>query len=159
MPDPSVGLHIWLKSVWATVTGYTVPITNKIKFDTKFGSGKGFFNFILVEEMPKNITPQTLGSGRYNNIEIKRIQILCIGTDAKTTKFNMEKHIESLINGNPTAMQATYGIDTIHVESFTEIPTSETDNTITELMPTTGFQKARSVSQVSMKYEQEFTTA
>lgn len=157
-PDPSISFDTWLTSVWSTVTGYTVPASSAIKIDTKFGSGKGFFNFIIIEEMSKNIKPQILGSGRYVNTEVKRIQIMCIGTTAKVTKWNMERHIESLVNGNPAAMQTTYGIDWIHLTDFNEIPTSENDQTITNLQPNTGFQKARSSALVSMRWESESTT-
>lgn len=159
IPDPSLSLKTFLSNNWSTTTGYTVPTSTAIKFDTKFGSGKGFFNFVLIEEMPKKINPQILGSGRYVNIEVKRIQIMCIGTTAKITKWNMERHIESLINGNPTGLQTTYGIDWFHVTDFNEIPTSENDTTITNLQPNTGFEKARSSAQITMRYESESTTA
>lgn len=158
-PDPSVSFDTWLSANWATVTGYTVPTSSAIKIDRKFGSGKGFFNFIIIEEMPKRITPQIVGSGRYVNFETKRIQIMCIGTDAKTTKWNMERHIESLVNGNPTGMQTTYGIDWIHLTEFNEIPTSENDQTLTNLQPNTGFQKARSTAQITMRWESEASSA
>lgn len=82
---------------------------------------------------------------------------MCIGTTAKTTKYNMEKHIESLVNGNPTAMQTTYGIDWINLTQFNEIPTSETDTTLTNLQPNTGFEKARSTALVTFRYETEAT--
>ena len=134
-----------------------MPASSAIKIDTKFGSGKGFFNFIIIEEMPKNIKPQIVGNSRYTVEEVKRIQIMCIGTTAKTTKYNMEKHIESLVNGNPTAMQTTYGIDWINLTQFNEIPTSETDTTLTNLQPNTGFEKARSTALVTFRYETEAT--
>ena len=158
IPDPSISFDTWLTANWATVTGYTVPAITAIKVDTKFGSTKGFFNYIVIEEMPKKITPQTVGSGRYTNVEVKRIQIMCIGTTAKVTKWNMERHIESLVNGNPTGMQTTYGIDWIQLTDFNEINTSETDETITNMQPNTGFQKARSTAQISMRWESESTT-
>ncbi len=155
IPDPSISFDTWLTANWSTVTGYTVPAISAIKVDTKFGSTKGFFNYIIIEEMPKKITPQIVGSGRYTNVEVKRIQIMCIGTTAKVTKWNMERHIESLVNGNPTAMQTTYGIDWIQLTDFNEIPTSETDETITNMQPNTGFQKARSTAQITMRWESE----
>ena len=155
IPDPSISFDTWLTANWSTVTGYTVPAASAIKTDTKFGSGKGFFNFIIIEEMPKKISPQTVGAGRYTNIEVKRIQIMCIGTTAKVTKWNMEKHIESLVNGNPTGMQTTYGIDWMTLSDFTEIPTSEDDGTISNLQPNTGFQKARSRAVITLRFETE----
>ena len=155
IPDPSISFDAWITANWSTVTGYTVPAISAIKVDTKFGSTKGFFNYIIIEEMPKKITPQIVGSGRYTNVEVKRIQIMCIGTTAKVTKWNMERHIESLVNGNPTAMQTTYGIDWIQLTDFNEIPTSETDETITNMQPNTGFQKARSTAQITMRWESE----
>ena len=157
-PDPSKSLDSWLTANWGTVTGYTVPSIGSIKIDTKFGPFKGFYNYIVIEEMPKRISPQTVGAGRYVNTEVKRVQILCIGTDAKTTKWNMERHIESLINGNVTGMQATYGIDTIQLSEFNEIPTDETDSIITNLKPNRGFQKTRSSAQVTMRWESESVT-
>ena len=159
IPDPSISFDTWLTANWSTITGYTVPAISAIKVDTKFGSTKGFFNYIIIEEMPKKITPQTIGAGRYVNIEVKRIQILCIGTTAKITKWNIEKHIESLVNGNPTGMQTTYGIDWMQLTDFNEIPTSETDETITNQQPNTGFQKARSTAQITLRWESESTTA
>lgn len=158
-PDPSISFDTWLSANWSTTTGYTVPASSAIKIDTKFGSTKGFFNYIIIEEMPKKITPQTVGAGRYTNVEVKRIQIMCIGTTAKVTKWNMERHIESLVNGNPTGMQTTYGIDWIQLTDFNEIPTSENDGTMTNLQPNTGFQKARSTAQVTMRWESEASTA
>ena len=155
IPDPSISFDTWLTANWATVTGYTVPAISAIKIDTKFGSTKGFFNYIIIEEMPKKITPQTVGSGRYVNVEVKRIQVLCIGTTAKITKWNIERHIESLVNGNPTGMQTTYGIDWMQLTDFNEIPTSETDGVITNLQPNTGFQKARSTAQITLRWESE----
>ena len=155
IPDPSISLDTYLTANWATVTGYTVPAISAIKIDTKFGSTKGFFNYIIIEEMPKKITPQTVGANRYTNTEVKRIQIMCIGTTAKVTKWNMERHIESIVNGNPTGMQTTYGIDWIQLTDFNEIPTSETDEAITNMQPNTGFQKARSTAQVTMRWESE----
>jgi len=159
IPDSSVSFDTWLTANWTTSTGYTVPAASAIKIDRKFGSGKGFFNFIIIEEMPKKIMPQTVGAGRFVNTEVKRIQIMCIGTDAKTTKWNMERHIESIVNGNITGMQTTYGIDWIQLSEFNEIPTSETDQTLTNLQPNTGFQKARSTALLTMRWESESTTA
>ena len=158
IPDPSISFDTWLSANWATNTGYTVPAISAIKVDTKFGSTKGFFNYIIIEEMPKKITPQTVGANRYTNVEVKRIQIMCIGTTAKVTKWNMERHIESLVNGNPTGMQSTYGIDWIQLTDFNEIPTSETDDSITNMQPNTGFQKARSTAQITMRWESESAT-
>ena len=158
-PDPSISFDTWLSANWSTTTGYTVPALSAIKVDTKFGSTKGFFNYIIIEEMPKKITPQTIGAGRYTNVEVKRIQIMWIGTTAKVTKWNMERHIESLVNGNPTGMQTTHGIDWIQLTDFNEIPTSENDGTMTNLQPNTGFQKARSTAQVTMRWESEASTA
>jgi len=157
--DPAVGLWTWLKSVWDTTTGYTVPAKTAIKFDTKFGSMKGFYNYIIVENMPTIVTPQTLGGSRYENTEVKRIQILCVGTSAKNTKWNMERHIDSLINGNPTGMQTTYGINTIQCGTFSEIGTGEDDPTVTKLQPNRAFQRVRSFAEVELKYEQVGTTA
>ncbi len=108
--------------------------------------------------MPKRTSSQVLGNGRYTVTEVKRIQIMCIGTTAKTTKYNMEKHIESLVNGNPTAMQTTYGIDWITLTDFNEIPTSENDQTLTNMQPNTAFQKARSTALITFRYETESST-
>ena|SRR3990167_1814844 len=159
IPDPSISFDTWLTANWSTVTGYTVPASSAIKIDTKFGSGKGFFNFIIIEEMPKKINPQTIGAGRYTNVEVKRVQIMCIGTTAKVTKWNIEKHIESLVNGNPTDMQTTYGIDWMQLTDFNEIITSETDDILTNLQPNTGFQKARSSAQLTLRWESEASAA
>ena len=158
IPDPSISFDTWLSANWTTSTGYTVPALSAIKVDTKFGSTKGFLNYIIIEEFPKKITPQMVGASRYTNVEVKRIQVMCIGTTAKVTKWNMERHIESLVNGNPTGMQTTYGIDWIQLTDFNEIPTSETDQTITNLQPNTGFQKARSSALITMRWESEAST-
>ena len=158
IPDPSISFDTWLSANWTTSTGYTVPALSAIKVDTKFGSTKGFFNYIIIEEFPKKITPQMVGASRYTNVEVKRIQIMCIGTTAKVTKWNMEKHIESLVNGNPTGMQTTYGLDWIQLTEFNEIPTSETEQTITNLQPNTGFQKARSSALITLRWESEQTS-
>ena len=153
--DASVALWTWLKSIWGTSTGYTVPLNTAIKFDTKFGDFKGFYNYVIIENMPKNIKPQIIGASRWATTEMKRMQILCVGTAAKDTKWKMEQHIQSLINGNVTGLQTTYGIDLVNVDSFQEIPTSETETIVTNLQPNTGFQKARSFATVKLMYESE----
>ena len=157
-PNTTASFDTWLTSKWSQITGYTVPAASAIKIGTEFGSGKGFFNFILIEEMPKRITPQMVGASRYTSVETKRVQIMCIGTAAKTTKYNMEKHIESLVNGNPTDMQTTYGIDWMQLSEFNEIQTSENDSVITNLTPNTGFQKARSSAVLNLRFETEAST-
>jgi hypothetical protein len=52
-------------------------------------------------------------------------------------------------------MQTTYGIDWMQLTDFNEIPTSETDGTITNLQPNTGFQKARSTALITLRWESE----
>jgi hypothetical protein len=157
--DPAVALWTWVKSVWGTSTGYSVPANTAIKFDTKFGDMKGFLNYFIVENMPSVITPQVLGGTRTAVEEVKRIQILCIGTAAKNTKWLMERHIDSLINSNRTGMQATYGIDEISLDSFTDIATGEGEEQKTGLFPNRAHQRVRSFANVTMKYQQEATTA
>ncbi|UVF62442.1 hypothetical protein [Nitrososphaeria virus YSH_922147] len=157
--DPAVALWTYIKSIWTTTTGYTVPASSAIKFDTKFGEMKGFFFYFIVENMPSSIKPQILGGSRYSVEEVKRIQILCIGKSAKDTKWKMEQHILSLLNSNLTGMTATYGIKVMNISEFQEIPTSETDDKITGLQPNTGFHKARSFATVRLRYELESTTA
>ena len=152
--DPSVALWTYVKSIWGSSTGYTVPANTAIKFDTKFGDFKGFFNYFIVENMPKITKPQVLGAGRFHTDEVKRIQIMCVGTSAKDTKWKIEQHIQSLINGNITGMQTTYGIDEMILSDFQEIPTSESDTFKTDMQPNTGFQKARSFATVTLKYDQ-----
>ena len=83
---------------------------------------------------------------------------MCIGTTAKITKWNIERHIESLVNANSTDMQTTYGIDTIQLTDFNEIATGENDTTISNLQPNTGFEKVRSSALVTMRYESESST-
>jgi len=157
--DPAVALWTWLKSVWGTTTGYTVPASTAIKFDTKFGEQKGFLNFVIVENMPTIVKPMTLGGARYSNEEVKRIQIISTGTSAKNTKWNMERHIDSLINGNPTGMQTTYGMNEIQCGTFSEIGTGETEQKITALQPNRAFQRVRSFAEVTLKYDQVATSA
>ena len=155
--DPSVGLWTYLKSIWGTVTGYTVPDVTKIKFDTKFGEQKGFFNFIIIENMPQTIKPQILGAGRFRTNDVKRLQVMCLGPSCKNVKWNMEKHIESLLNGNITGMQATYGIDEFLLSEFTEIFV-QPDPNITALMPTK-IDMARSRALVTLIYDEYQTVA
>ena len=156
--DPSVALWTYVKSIWANSTGYTVPASTAIKFDTKFGENKGFFNYFIVENMPILHKPQILGASRFRTEEVKRIQILCVGTSAKDTKWKMEQHTQSLINGNVIGMQTTYGIDEILLSSFQDIPTSETEVVKTNLQPNVGFQKARSFATVTLRYDQYQTS-
>ena len=155
--DPAIALWTWVKSVWGTTTGYSPPAVAKVKFDTKFGSGKGFFNFFIVENMPTLTKPQTIGGARYTYEAVKRVQILCIGPSAKNNKFHMEQHIDSLVNGNPTGMQATYGIDTIQLSNFTELNLEE--DTITGMMPNRKDQVARSFATITLKYDTTASTA
>jgi hypothetical protein len=157
--DPSIALWTYIKSIWGTTTGYTVPANTAIKFDTKFGEMKGFYNYFIVENMPSSIKPQCLGGSRYSVEEVKRVQILCIGKSAKSVKWNMEQHILSLVNSNLTNMASTYGIKIMNISEFQEIPTSETEDVKTGLQPNTGFHKARSFATVRLNYELESTSA
>ena len=152
--DPSVALWTYVKSIWGTSTGYTVPANTAIKFDTKFGEVKGFYNFFVVENMPSSHKPQIIGANRFSVSEVKRIQIMCVGKSAKNVKWNMENHISSLINGNITGMQS-YGIDSMILSDFTEIPTTETETIKTDLQPNVGFQKTRSFATVTLRYDLE----
>jgi len=129
--DPAVALWTFIKNNWGTVTGYTVPVVANVKFDTKFGDMIGY-NFVIVENMPVDIKPQILGAGRFRYNDTKRIQIMCEGTSAKNTKWNMERHIDSIINGNVTGMQATFGIDEVLLSEFVEIPVGVTETDITQ---------------------------
>jgi len=155
--DPAVTLWTIIKNNWTNSTGYTVPTQATVKFDTKFGEFKGFFYYVIIENMPTFVTSQILGNSRYLYEDKKRLQILAIGSDAKDKKWKMERHIESIINGNPTLAQTTYGIDVVTISEFTEIPTDETEATTTNLNPTKGFHKARSFATVTLRWEQEAT--
>lgn len=157
--DTDKALWTYIKSIWDTTTGYTVPAKATIKFDTKFGSTKGFFFFFVVENMPTAIIPQTLGGSRYAVEEVKRIQLMAVGTDAKAKLRSMEMHLLSILNSNLTNMQATYGIKVMNISEFQEIATSETETTKTGLQPNNGFQKARSFATVKLSYELESTSA
>ncbi len=130
--DPTISLKSYLSTNWTTTTGYSPPAAATIKFDTKFGSFTGF-NFVIVEDMPKISKPETLGKGRVRVTENKRIQILCRGTSAKNNLYLMEKHIDSLINGNPLGLISD-GIDLMELDDFTPIPVI-TDNEITQTQP------------------------
>lgn len=129
--DPAVALWTFIKANWGVVTGYTVPAVGNVKFDTKFGDMIGY-NFVIVENMPVDIKPQILGAGRFRYMDTKRIQIMCEGTSAKNTKWNMERHIDSIVNGNVTGMQATFGIDEVLLSEFVEIPVDVTEAEITD---------------------------
>ena len=154
--DPAVGLWTYVKAHWTDVTGYSPPVVGLIKFDTKFGSAKGFYNYFIVENMPQDVKPQTLGGARYRYNDVKRVQILCVGTSAKNNKWLMEQHIDSIINGNPTGMQTTYGIDEFLLTSFTDI-VGESDVQITGLMPNKADQVARSRALVNLMYDKYAT--
>jgi|SRR6185312_3688826 len=153
--DPAVALHTYLSANWTQNTGYTVPAANTIKFDTKFGLHTGFMNYIIVENISTNETEQTLGRQRMRIYDNKRIQIYCQGSTAKTTKWNIENHIRSIINANPTAMQATYGIDLLTITSFQEIYTEPVDDdSRTDRAPATkGNWVSRSRALVTMIYD------
>src|SRR3989304_285169 len=150
--DPSVGLWTYLKSIWGTSTGYAVPAVGSVKFDTKFGEQKGFYNFVIIENMPQTIKPQILGAGRFRYNDVKRIQVMCLGPSAKNNKWLMEKHIESLLNGNVTGMQPTYGIDEMILTEFSEIFV-QPDPNITALMPTK-IDMARSRALITLIYDE-----
>lgn len=130
--DPSISLKSYLSTNWTTSTGYSVPTAANVKFDTKFGSFTGF-NLVIIEDMPKTSQAQTLGKSRTRNTETKRIQIWCRGTSGKNNRYLMEKHIDSLINGNITGLQAN-GIDLMELDDFTEIP-QITDDEINKAQP------------------------
>ena len=156
--DNAVGLWTYVKSIWGTATGYTtVPdyglsgsSVTKIKFDTKFGDViKGYYNFFIVENMPQEIKPQIIGGGRDTITDVKRVQIMCLGPSCKNNKWLMEKHIDSLINGNKTGMQTTYGIDWMVLSQWQEIPVStEADTTQLKGMK---IDQARSSALVTLK--------
>jgi hypothetical protein len=148
--DPAISLRNFIRDNWAVVTGYTVPAAATVKFDTKFGEQKGFYNFVIIENMPVQSTPQILGGGRFRYRDVKRIQVMCLGPSAKNNKFQMEQHIESLLNGNLLALQ-TGGIDEFWMTEFTEIFV-QPDPNITALMPTK-IDQARSRALVTLIYD------
>jgi len=119
--DPSIGLWTWLKDNWTNATGYTVPDKTLIKFDVKFGDFIGY-NFVIVESMNNKATTVSLGKQWVMYNDIKRLQIMCRGTNSVNNRFQMEQHIDTLINSNPSGMQTTYGIDIMGISSFTKIP-------------------------------------
>lgn len=156
--DDAVALWTYIKSIWTTTTGYAPPAVSLVKFDTKFGDMKGFLNYFIVENMPNSIKPQTIGGSRYRYEEAKRVQIMCIGPSAKNNKWLMEKHIDSLVNGNLTGMQTTYGIDFMQLSEFNEIP-GETEANISGLEPTKKYQVSRSSALVTLFHEAYSTVA
>lgn len=156
--DPAVALWTYVKAQWTTVTGYSPPAVSLIKFDTKFGSQKGFYNYFIVENMPQDVKPQTIGGARYRYNDVKRVQILCVGPSAKNNKWLMEQHIDSIINANPRGMITTYGIDEIQLTSFTDV-VGESDTQITGMMPNKADQVARSRALVYLIYDKYATTA
>lgn len=155
--DPSIALWTYVKSIWDNATGYTVPVSTAIKFDTKFGEQKGFTNFWIVENMPTFEKSQIIGGTRYEYEDVKRIQILCVGPSAKNKKWNMERHTDSLINANLTGMRTTYGIKTMNLSGWTELNMEENSKQ-TSMIPQKNFQTARSFATVTLRYEQEATT-
>jgi len=156
--DPSVALWTYIKSIWGTATGYTVPAAATVKFDTKFGEQKGFFYFVIVENMPETIKPLQLGAGTFMSDSVKRLQIFAIGPSAKDKKWKMEKHIESLVNGDVTGMQTTYGINSVIISQFSELP-GEVDSNQKNESPTKDFQVARSYALVTLRHESYQTVA
>jgi len=156
--DPSVALWTYIKSIWGTVTGYTVPAVATVKFDTKFGEQKGFFYFVIVENMPENIKPLQIGAATFMYESVKRLQIFCIGPSAKDKKWKMERHIESLINGDLRGMQTTYGINSVTISQFSELPGEGETNQKNE-SPTKDFQVARSYALVTLRHEAYQTVA
>lgn len=153
--DPSISLKSWLSTNWTTTTGYSPPAAALVKFDTKFHSFTGM-NLVIIEEMPKTTESQTLGKGRTRVTETKRLQIWCRGSSAKNNRYLMEKHIDSLINGNPTGLQSD-GIDEMHLDDFTEIP-QITDDEINKAQPQRQ-EVWRSAAQVRLAYDLYVTSA
>lgn len=153
--DPSISLKSYLSTNWTTTTGYSPPSTANIKFDTKFGSFTGF-NMIIIEDMPKTIASQTLGKGRTRVTENKRIQIWCRGTSGKNNRYLIEKHIDSLLNGNPRGMISD-GIDIVELDDFREIP-QITDDEINKAQPQRQ-EVWRSVATVRLIYDLYSTSA
>lgn len=147
--DPSISLKTFLSTNWTVSTGYSPPTAASIKFDTKFGSFTGF-NMIIIEDMPKIIQTQTLGKGRTRVTENKRIQIWCRGTSGKNNRYLIEKHIDSLINGNPRGMISD-GIDIMELDDFREIP-QITDSEINTAQPQRQ-EVWRSVATVRLIYD------
>ena len=145
--DPSISLKNYLSTNWSTVTGYTVPISNAVRFDTKFSNMSGE-NFVVIENMPQTIKPQILGKGRTRTQDVKRIQILCIGHSSINNRWSMEQHIDSLINGNPLGM-ITDGIDIIELSDFTLLENTP-DNT---KMPSSVVVKSRSKATCTLTYD------
>jgi len=151
--DPSVALWTYIKSIWGTTTGYSPPASATVKFDTKFGEQKGFFYFVIIENMPETIKPLQIGAATFMYDAVKRLQIFCIGPTAKDKKWKMERHIESLINADLKGMQTTYGINSVRISQFTELP-GEVESEQKNESPTKEFQVARSYALVSMTFEQ-----
>ena len=148
--DPAIALWTYIKSKWADVTGYTVPAVGSVKFDTKFGD-MILPNMVIIENMPVEVKPQQLGGTRFRNKEVKRLQILCTGPSCLNNHWNIQKHIESIINGDLNGMQTTYGMDAVRISQFTEIE-KETETTKSTLQ-IGRVLKVRSYALIEMTHE------
>src|SRR5689334_5519983 len=108
----------FISSNWG---GGVTPVAAAINFDTKW-SRLDKLNHVIVEKMPNQITPQTLGASRSRFTDYYRIQVYCTGFSAINNKYNIEQEIQRIIQGNVTGIQTVNsvatGIDFILMESF-----------------------------------------
>lgn len=152
--DPVVSLFTYLSDNWDQDTGYNPPASNLIKFDSKFGLATGFYNYVIVERMPSKDTDLTLGRARKRIFDYFRVQVFCQGKSAINNRWNMEMHIRSIIDANPTALR-TSGIDEMGITAFTTIVTENSgDADVTNRIPSTkGNWISRSRATCEMIYD------
>jgi hypothetical protein len=121
-----------------------------INFDTKVARLDKYFH-VIVEKMPYLSKFQSLGDGRYDIKDVKRVQLHTGRKSAINDLFHMEKHIEVLIGANATALSSSDGIKQMFITEFVPItPQTEENYDMTEVKST---DIARSRALVTMQYE------
>ena len=102
----------------------SLPAASAINVDTKWGP-TGLHNRILIENMPRMVTRQTLGGGRIRTEDYKRVQVWCDTSGAINRKWLIEEEIRRIIEGNKLGLQSV-GIDEIYLDrGFQDIDTNE----------------------------------
>lgn len=149
--DPAISLMKFLKTNWDQPVVFTAVPKANINFDTKWARAD-FPNSIIIEQMNVKSEDQALGRTRIRYHHYFKIQVFCKGTSALNNRYQIEQHLEDLINANSTAERGD-GFDEFGIEGWQPVQTW-TDDEISKVTVTTkNTTESRSKAIVHVIYE------
>lgn len=149
--DPAISIKSYISGNWDQPSTFLPVPLAQVYFDTKFA--KILDNNIIVRELNKIIDKQTLGASRFRYHHFFKVHILCKGNAAINNRYQIEQHIEDIINANPK--DNTDGFDEFFINSFLPIQI-ENDQLLNQLKidtkMTTVSRSAATIEAIYDKY-------